>query len=172
MRHLATKEQIFNFFTEFSKGVKEPAQVYITGGASSIIKGWRQTSLDIDFIFNPELDHFYRAIPKLKEQLQLNLEIATPYHFIPELPGWRDRSEYIITEGKVTFYHFDFYSQALSKIERDHPNDVIDVQGMMDMKLITKARIWELFEDVKDRFFKYPNINVEELESKLLTLLV
>ena len=170
MRHLATIEHIFKFFTEFSKGIKEPAQVYITGGASSIIKGWRQSSLDIDFIFSPELDDFYRAIPKLKDELKLNLEISTPYHFIPELPGWKDRSEYIITEGRVTFYHFDFYSQALSKIERNHPNDSIDVNGMIEMGLIQKSRLLGMFEDVKDRFFKYPNINVNQLESKLLQL--
>jgi hypothetical protein len=46
--------------------------------------------------------------------------IASPAHFIPELPGWRERSLLIEREGLVSFYHYDPCSQALAKIQRGH----------------------------------------------------
>jgi len=170
MRDLATIQSIERFFTELGKGIKEPSQVYITGGASAILKGWRQTSLDIDFMFNPELDEFYRRIPRLKEQLKLNLEIASPSHFIPELPGWQNRSEFIVSKGQVSFYHYDFYSQALSKIERGHDKDMKDVKGMLRLNLVDLDRLRDLFNQIEEKFYRYPNVDLVTLKEKLTAL--
>jgi len=74
--------------------------------------GWRETTVDIDLRFEPELDELFRAIPAIKEKLQINVELASPSDFIPPLPGWQDRSQYIGREGKVSFFHYDPYSQA------------------------------------------------------------
>jgi len=52
-------------------------------------------------------------------------------HFIPELPGWQDRSPFIERKGTVSFHHYDFYAQALAKIERGHAQDEADVDEMM-----------------------------------------
>ena len=69
-----------------------------------------------------------RAIPELKEELELNIELACPADFIPELPGWEERSPYIAQEGSLSFYHYDLYAQALSKIERAHKQDLAVAQ--------------------------------------------
>ena len=37
----------------------------------------------------PETDEILRSLPKLKE-LHLNIELASPQDFIPELPGWEE----------------------------------------------------------------------------------
>jgi len=55
-----------------------------------------------------------------------------PPDFIPELPGWRERSRFAFTEGKVDVYHFDAYSQALAKLERGLERDLLDVRAMRD----------------------------------------
>ncbi|MBK9765936.1 MAG: hypothetical protein IPP63_02335 [Chloracidobacterium sp.] len=57
----------------------------------------------IDLKFYPEADDLYRAIPQIKEQLQLNIELAAPSDFIPELPDWQNRCEFITREGSVSF---------------------------------------------------------------------
>lgn len=82
-----------------------------------MLMGWRDTTIDIDLRFEPELDEIFRALPELKERL-INIELTSPSDFISPLPGWQERSRFITREGKISFYHYDAYSQALSKIER------------------------------------------------------
>ena len=78
------------------------------------------STIDIDLTMEPESDDLLRTVPRLKESLSLNVELASPDHFIPALAGWRERSPFIAREGNVTFRHYDLYAQALSKIERGH----------------------------------------------------
>ena len=43
-----------------------------------------------------------RAIPALKERLQINVELASPDQFIPVPRGWEERSPIISRIGRVT----------------------------------------------------------------------
>ena len=47
----------------------------------------------------PDLDRVFRAIPEIKERLQINIELASPDDFIPVREGWEDRSPFIAQEG-------------------------------------------------------------------------
>ncbi len=116
-----------------------PGRAYLAGGATALLEGWRDATIDVDLKFVPENDEVLRAIPRLKEQLEINIELAAPSDFIPELPGWEGRSRFVASEGGLTFYQYDLYSQALSKIERRHAKDVIDVQAMLDRGLIERG---------------------------------
>ena len=113
--------------------------VYLVGGACAVLHDWRSSTIDIDIDLDPGLDALLREIPAIKEDLQVNVELASPAHFIPELPGWRDRSPFVIREGTIDFHHYDFYAQALSKIERAHDRDVDDVREMAARGLIEPA---------------------------------
>ena len=171
MRDLTTLERLNTFFDRIQRGVRDQVSIYLTGGACALLKGWRETTLDIDFIFEPELEVIYRSIPELKNDLKINLEIASPSHFLPELPGWKDRSEYIKTCGKVSFYHYDFYSQALSKLERFHVQDLRDIQSMLDNSLIIPEKLLEYFKVIEPKIFKYPNVDSKDLEKKIWNIL-
>ena len=83
-----------------------------------MLYGWRESTVDIDLSFSPESDEIFRALPELKELLNINIELASPSDFIPPLPGWEERSIFIVREGRIDFFHLDPYSQALAKIER------------------------------------------------------
>ncbi len=98
-------------------------------------------------------------MPRLKEQLQINVELASPADFIPELPGWEERSQFISREGKLSFYHYDFYAQALSKIERGHVQDIRDVRSMFDSRLIEPKKLFELYERIEPDLYRYPAID-------------
>jgi hypothetical protein len=87
------------------------------------------------------------------------VELASPSDFIPELPGWAERSPFIRREGKVSFHHYDFYAQALSKIERGHRQDRADVREMLARGLVQPARLRELFADVEPMLYRYPALN-------------
>lgn len=115
------------------------SRVYLTGGATAVLHEWRPQTVDIDLSLEPEQDAVLRAIPRLKEALHVNVELATPAPFIPELPGWRDRSAFEATHGRLHFYHYDFYAQALSKIHRSLPKDLEDVSAMLDRSLTERV---------------------------------
>ena len=147
-------------------GVSQTAsRVYFTGGVSAVLFGWREATVDVDMRFEPELDEIFRALPNIKESLRVNIEIAAPSDFIPVLPGWETRSKYIGREGNVSFYHYDLYSQALSKIERGHTQDLKDVDSMLREGLIEKQRITELFEEIEPQLYRYPAIDPAKFAS-------
>ena len=143
----------------FGASAPRDARVYFTGGATAVLMGWRDTTIDIDMRFNPELDELFRALPALKEELQINIELASPADFIPPLPGWEDRCEYIGREGKVAFYHYDPYSQALAKIERGHTQDLQDVQTMLQKGLLEREKLLSLYQAIESQLYRYPAID-------------
>jgi hypothetical protein len=75
------------------------------------------------------------------------------------VPGWRDRSLFIIREGVVDFHHYDFYAQALAKIERGHARDRDDVMRMVETGLVKPSRLLELFEAIEPELFRYAAID-------------
>lgn len=159
MRGVTTEEKIREFMRVFGASAKQPARVYFTGGATAVLMGWRDSTIDIDLRFIPENDELFRAIPALKEKLGINIELASPADFIPPVPGWEERSRHIAREGKIDFYHYDAYSQALSKIERGHEQDLKDVESMLRERLIEREKLLLLFQTIEPRLYRYPAID-------------
>ena len=146
---------------------REEARVYFTGGVSAVLMGWRPTTIDVDLALAPDRDDLLRLLPALKDELELNIELAAPSHFVPELPGWEERSPFIAREGKVSFHHYDFYAQALAKIERGHAQDRADVEAMLGAGLVLPARLRELFEMIVPHLYRYPAIDPASLRRAL-----
>ena len=122
MRELADADRIVRFMRELGRAADADGACYLTGGATAVLVGWRRTTIDVDIRLEPQTDALLRAVQRLKEELRLNVEIVSPAHFIPELPGWRERSLFIDRMGSVSFYHYDPYAQALDSFfdgERD-----------------------------------------------------
>ena len=159
MRQKVTAARLEEFMKALGSGVTEAARVYLVGGASSVLLGWRDSTIDVDLKLVPENDEILKRLPSLKERLQLNIELASPGDFIPELPGWQERSRFIGQKGKLTFLHYDFYAQALSKIERDHEVDESDVRDLIKSKLIEPQRLLELFSQIEDQLHRYPALD-------------
>lgn len=144
---------------ELGRAARSESRVYLTGGASAVLFDWRASTIDVDLEIRPEADEVLRAIPAIKESLQINVELASPGHFIPELPGWEDRSRFIARHGSLSFYHYDFYAQALSKIERGHDRDRIDVKEMFRRQLVDGARLLAFFVAIEPLIYRYPAID-------------
>ncbi|HEV2826909.1 MAG TPA: DUF6036 family nucleotidyltransferase [Pyrinomonadaceae bacterium] len=159
MRQPVTAARVEEFIKALGSGVKNPARVFLVGGASAVLLGWRDSTIDIDLKVVPEGDDILRQLSALKERLEVNIELASPDNFIPELPGWEDRSQFIRQEGKLTFLHYDYYAQALAKIERGHGADLRDVQQMIDSELIDAKRLLELFSEIENDIAKYPALD-------------
>lgn len=163
MRAPVDEERLRAFMKAIAAHARQQGRIYLTGGASAVLEKWRSSTLDIDLKIVPENDRLLRAIPELKESLQVNVEFAAPSDFVPELPGWEERSAFIAREGLLSFYHYDFYSQALSKLERGHRKDLRDVRTMVDRGLVDPPRLRILFGQVEDQLYRYPAVNPDSL---------
>jgi hypothetical protein len=167
MRRLAEITRIRRLMEALGAAATGEARVYLTGGASAVLLGWRETTIDVDLALDTDRDELLRALPRLKEELELNIELAAPSHFVPELPGWQERSLFIVREGRVSFHHYDFYAQALAKIERGHVQDRADVQSMLRSGLVRPPKLRELFDAVRPQLYRYPAIDPSAFEQSL-----
>ncbi|HEY3130624.1 MAG TPA: DUF6036 family nucleotidyltransferase [Acidobacteriota bacterium] len=171
MRQIADSARIWSFMRALSAEVDQDTRLYFTGGATAVLLGWRQSTIDVDIRFIPESDRLFRAIPKLKETLEINVELASPSDFIPELSGWQERSLFISQEGKVCFCHYDLYAQALAKIERGHSQDLSDVREMLRRGLIEPSRVRSFFSSIEPQLYRYPSINPASFKRSLEAIL-
>lgn len=171
MRRGLDRQKLNRFLQALGSTTDRPTRIYLTGGATALLLGWRDTTIDIDVKIDPENDDILRALSGLKEELNINIELASPSDFIPEAPGWESRSKFIAQEGVVTFYHYDFYAQALSKIERFHDRDVRDVKEMLRRGIIEPGRLRELFGAIDPLLYRFPAISQRVFKHNLESLL-
>ena len=148
--------------------VKGTGRIYLTGGATAVLHGWRPMTIDIDLKPDPEPPGLFEAIAGLKNELDINVELASPDDFIPAVPGWRERSLFIARHGSLDFYHYDPYGQALSKLQRRHDRDLQDVRSMLRAKLVTADRLREMFALIKPQLIRHPAIDPASFEAAVL----
>jgi hypothetical protein len=165
MRSPVDERRLREFMREVAAYARESGRIYLTGGASAVLQHWRESTVDIDLKIVPENDRILRALPELKEKLHVNVELASPSDFVPELPRWVDRSPFIAQHGPIAFHHFDFYSQALSKLERGHRKDLADIDAMVRAGLVKPQNLLTLFEQIAGELYRYPAINAATLRA-------
>ena len=122
-RALSNATKVLRLLRLLGEEATGPGRVYLTGGGSAVIVGWRESTIDVDLKLDPEPAGVFGAISRGKETLDMNIELAAPDDFIPPLPKWRDRSVFSRAPCEVDFHHYDFHAQALSKIERGHEQE-------------------------------------------------
>lgn len=171
MRERADLERVRRFLKELGRAAPAGSRAYLVGGATALLEGWRETTVDVDLRLEPDHDALLRSIAELKERLDVNVELAAPPDFIPELPGWRDRSPFVMREGLLDVHHFDFYSQALSKIERGFVQDLDDVSEMVRGGRVEPRRALDLFDAIYPEMFRYPAIDPDAFRAKVHAIL-
>lgn len=167
MRSLTDAEKVRRFMETLGHRSTGPGRVYLTGGATAVLFGWRAMTVDIDIKLDPEPPGAFEAIVGLKEELDVNVELAAPDQFIPALDGWRERSLFIGTIGPVDFFHYDPAGQALAKIERGHTRDLADVREMIARGLVRRDELSRFFEDLRPDLVRYPALDPAAFEAKV-----
>ncbi len=141
--------------------------IYFTGGASALLIGWRTSTVDIDIRLDPEPPGIFQAIAKIKQELNINIELASPQDFLPTIPGWRERSIFIGKYGQISFYHYDFTAQALSKLSRGYNRDIDDVRAMYEQKLFSLEKLRDCFKAIESELIRFPSLNPELLRNRI-----
>ena len=167
MRRATDAARVWALLDELGRTAREPTTLYLVGGATAVLHGWRPTTIDVDLRLEPERDELLRELPAIKERLMINVELASPLDFLPELPGWRERSPIVSQLGQLTVRHLDFYAQALAKVERGLGPDWADVQAMIGAGLVEPGRLRELFEGIAPELYRFPAVDPAGLREAL-----
>ena len=167
MRALADAERIRRFMRALGTEAAEDGAVFFTGGATAVLLGWRASTLDVDILLIPEQETVLRAVTRLKDELEVNVELASPRDFIPVPDGWEDRSIFAAREGRLSFYHFDPYAQALAKIERGHAQDLEDVHALVERGLVDPSRALAYFDEAEEELYRYPAVDAASLRRRV-----
>jgi hypothetical protein len=167
VRELADAERIGRLLRALGREAVADGAAYLTGGATAVLLGWRETTIDVDVVFQPEQDEVLRAIPALKDELRVNVELVSPADFLPVPEGWEDRSIFVAREGRLSFYHFDPYAQALAKVERAHAQDVEDVRELVARSLVDPARARAYFAEIEPELYRFPAIDPRSLRIRI-----
>ena len=167
MRALAGADEIRRFMRAAGRAAGAPGSCYFTGGATAVLLGWRPSTIDIDIELVPEQDDLLRALPQIKDELRVNVELASPGNFVPLPAGWMERSISAGREGHLSFFHFDPYSQALAKLERGHARDLEDVQAMLGSGLVERRRLQDLFDEIEPLLYRFPAIDPRRFRARV-----
>jgi hypothetical protein len=171
MRPTVDPQKIERLMQVLGREAQGSGCIYFTGGASALLIGWRSSTVDIDIRLDPEPPGIFQAIAKIKHELNINIELASPQDFLPPLPGWRDRSIFIGKRGQISFYHYDFTAQALSKLSRGFDRDLNDVQAMYEQKLFSLEDLRDSFEAIAPELIRFPALNPDVLRSRVETFI-
>src|SRR5438094_10416040 len=111
MRQKVTVQTLKQFMQELAAAARGPGKVYFTGGATALLFGFREQTIDIDLKLDPEPKGVFEAIATLKNELDINVKLASPDDFIPPAADWRECSPHIASIGQVQFFHYDLSLQ-------------------------------------------------------------
>src|SRR5437763_2491742 len=152
---------------ELAAAARSPGKVYFTGGATALLLGFREQTIDIDLKLDPEPKGAFEAIATLKNRLNVNIELASPDDFIPPAADWQERSRPIASYGELQFFHYDFALQTLSKLERGHAQDLEDAKKFIRGGYVTAGELKKLFEQIRPLLIRYPAVDADQFERKL-----
>lgn len=154
MRPPIDRLRVHYFLVKLGIAFHHPARLYLVGGTTLVYEGLREQSLDIDISYEVADEHeadFSQVIRRLKDELQINVEQASPGDFIPLPSGWKERAKHVGRFGQVDVFHFDLYSTALSKIERGREGDYQDVMALLRSGQIDMPELREAFANIMPR---------------------
>ncbi len=166
MRPNVDKGQIEKFLKNLGRVFRKPGRLYLVGGAALVHAGLRPGSTeDIDVeVQAADEDEMVDAIRQLKDTLKINIEFASPGDFIP-LPGqWETSAKFIARYGSIDVFYFDFYSIALSKIQRGSTRDINDVKLLLQQKVITLPDLDTAYNEILPRVGKRPYNRLDPIQ--------
>lgn len=151
---------------------KGPGRVYLVGGATAVLMGWRDTTIDIDLKLDPEPEGVFEAIRDAKRALHLNVELAAPDDFLPPVPGWRDRSPFVARHGPVDFFHYDLVAQCLGKLVRGFDRDLLDARALFQRGLVTPSDLRSAWAGIEPSLVRYPSVDARDCAARIEVTLV
>jgi hypothetical protein len=170
MRPSVDKAAIESFLQQPGRTFRKPARLYLVGGAALVHLGVRPGfTQDIDIqVSGAHEGELIVAVQRLIQQQQVNVEFASPGDFIPLPSQWEMHAQFAGRYGTIDVFYFDFYSIALSKIERGNNRDIADVKLLVQQGIITLSELDAAYQEVLAQLGKgrYPRITPQRFSER------
>jgi len=170
MRPSVDKTAIESFLQQLGRAFRKPGRLYLVGGAALVHAGVRPGfTQDIDIqVSGANEGELIVAVQRLIQQMQINVEFASPGDFIPLPSQWEMHAQYVGRYGGVDVFYFDFYSIALSKIERGNSRDIDDVKLLVQQGIITLNELDAAYGEVLAQLGqgRYPRITPQRFSER------
>jgi len=170
MRPNVDKKAIESFLQQLGCTFRKSGRLYLVGGAALVHAGVRPGfTLDIAIQVGSENEgDIIICIQRLIQQMQINIEFASPKDFIPLPSQWETHAQYVGRYGQIDVFYFDFYSIALSKIERGTTRDIEDVKLLVQRQRIGLDELDAAYQEVFAQLGKgrYPKITPERFAER------
>lgn len=163
-REPATRARIDLFLARLGRIFRGAGRLYLVGGTMMVYDGLRTQTQDVDYTVQmnaADEQDFIAAMVRLKRDLNLNVEPASPGDFIPLPQGWQERSRFLGRYGSLDVFAFDPIATALSKIARGLQRDIDDVLALLAAGRITLAALAAAFEEIVPRLER-ESVRVDE----------
>lgn len=165
MRHELTRKRLHALMEELARSAPKRGNygIYFTDGGTAVDLSWRASTIDVDLYADRE--EAVRDVQRIKNRLKLNIEFARPQNCVPPLKHSDTRHVFIQKKGRMTFYHYDPYSQVFSKIVRGFARDIEDAQAFVREGLVDPATVVALVESIPDAAYAgYPQLDRASVE--------
>ena len=172
MRDSVTRERLLAFMQRLAETAPRGRRfrVFLVGGGTAVAQGWRASTIDVDLYAADEA--VFLDIQRIKESQRINVEFARPEHFVPPLAGAAERHLFVATFGGVSFFHYDPYSQLLSKVVRGFERDLEDARHFIAAGLVDAVRFRELTDGIQESAYaKYPALSSQAVLDAVNTFL-
>jgi hypothetical protein len=163
MRQLADSARIRGFLRALGAEAQVETRLYLAGGATAVLSGWRSQTIDLDLRLVPAAERLLKAIPRLADELELNVDLVSPADYLPELPGWEERSPLFAREGLLACHHYDLDAQALSKIARGHAQDIEDLRLMVAGGFVDPGALRDRLARLEPALARFPALDLPAL---------
>lgn len=160
MRNELTRDRLRELMGDLARSAPagEVYRVYLVGGATAVVEGWRTATIDADL--HADREGVFRDLSAIKERLGLNVEFARPEQFVPPLAGSAGRHVSIERVGDVEFFHYDPYAQLFSKIVRGFRKDLLDAEHFLRSGMVDPDCFRDLVRAIGDpAYAKHPNLD-------------
>jgi hypothetical protein len=167
VREPLDRAKLDRFLRALGEAARGPGRVYLTGGATALSYGFRARTIDVDLKLDPEPDGAFDAIARLKDELDVNVELASPQDFLPEVPGWRERSVFVARFGPVDVFHYDLVAQVLSKLARGYERDLADAEASIERGLLSRDDVAAAYSAIEPDLVRFPRLDASSFRSRV-----
>jgi hypothetical protein len=162
------------FLEALGRTTRRAARLYLVGGAVVIDLGLREATLDIDFVADADdpraLEDLERAIRRLKDELDINVEPASPADFLPIPSTVLARSRYVGRFGSLSVYYYDLPSLVIAKAARALERDLDDAERLIRAGQVEWGDVEATWNEVRASPLGWLRYEPQEIEQRLALL--
>jgi hypothetical protein len=153
MRERTDRVRLRRFLDALGRRLRQPVRFYLVGGSVMIDLGLRGTTLDVDYVADADdpagLADLEQQIRVLKNELDINVEPASPADFLPIPGSVLGRSRYIGRHGRLDVYYYHLPSLVLSKAARGLEQDLDDAERLVRAGEVTWSDVEAVWSEVR-----------------------